>query len=120
MDQSKLSNGIVLQEDFEVGKLSNNNLRISTTGNGVNLFSRTWQELFVVGGGLNIEWRVRGAFMTRNCGDTCLLIYPRSTNHGQIITIGIREKNDCGYSNWQYQNFRIYKKASDGGIEIMH
>ena len=116
-----LSNGITLQEDFSVGVPLSSNLRIITTGNGINLFSRTWQELFVVGSDVeNIEWRVRGSFMTRSCGDTCLLIYPMSTNHGQLVTIGIRQSNECGYSSWKYQDFKIYKKSSDGGIEIMH
>jgi secreted trypsin-like serine protease len=115
-----LSNGVVLQNNFWVGKPSSNNLRITTTGNGIYLFSKTWQELFAFGGD-NIEWNILGtSTMTRNCGEGCILVYPTSINHGQIITIGIRAKNECGYSNWYYKDFTIYKKTSDGGIGVMH
>ena len=116
-----LSNGTILQKDFKVGLPSSNNLGISTTGNGIYLFSKTWQQLFTLGGGNNIEWKILGtSTMTRNCGNGCILVYPTSINHGQIITIGIRAKNECGYSNWYYKDFTIYKKTSDRGISVMH
>ena len=118
--KATLNNGIILQEDFKVGLPSSNNLGISTTGNGIYLFSKTWQELFALGGN-NIEWKILGtSTMTKNCENGCILVYPTSINHGQIITIGIRAKNECGYSDWYYKDFTIYKKTSDGGIGIMH
>ena len=115
-----LNNGVILQEDFIIGKPSRNSLRIITTGNGIRLFSKTWQELFGLGGE-NIEWKIIGtSVLKRNSGPDSILIYPTTTNHGQIITIAIRSKNECGYSNWKYQDFRIYSTTSDGGIGVMH
>ncbi|MDC0092631.1 matrixin family metalloprotease [bacterium] len=115
-----LNNGVILQEDFIIGKPSSSSLRIITTGNGIRLFSKTWQELFGLGGE-NIEWKIIGtSVLKRNSGPDSILIYPTTTNHGQIITIAIRSKNECGYSNWKYQDFRIYSTTSDGGIGVMH
>ena len=118
--KATLNNGVILQEDFTIGKPSSSNLRIITTGNGIRLFSKTWQELFGLGGE-NIEWKIIGtSVLKRNSGPNSILIYPTTTNHGQLITIAIRSKNECGYSNWKYQDFRIFSTTSDGGIGVMH
>lgn len=118
--RATLNNGIILQEDFKVGAPLSKNLKIITTGNGIYLFSKTWQELYGFGGD-NIEWKILGtSILKRNAGPNSILIYPTTNNHGQIITIGIRAKNECGYSNWKYIDFRIYKTTSDGGIGVMH
>ena len=118
--KATLSNGVILQENFEVGVPSSNNLRIITTGNGILLFSKTWQELVGLGGE-NIEWNIIGtSVIKRNSGPNSILIYPTTINHGQIITIGIRSKNECGFSDWKYQDFTIYSTTSDGGIGEMH
>ena len=118
--RATLNNGIILQEDFIIGKPSRNSLRIITTGNGIRLFSKTWQELFGLGGE-NIEWKIIGtSVLKRNSGPDSILIYPTTTNHGQIITIGIRSRNECGHSDWKYQDFTIYSTTSDGGIGVMH
>lgn len=58
--------------------------------------------------------------LKKNYGPNSILIYPTTTNHGQIITIAIRSKNECGYSNWKYQDFTVYSATSDGGIGVMH
>ena len=104
--------GTTLQQYFRVGSPSSlNNLRITTTGNGNYLFSNIWQELLVFGnGGGEIEWRLSTSVWTRNCGQNCILVYPASPDHTiihDIITIGIRAKNDCGHSDWYYKNFRV-------------
>ena len=71
-----LSNGIILQKDFSVGKPSDKNLSIITTGNGIYLFSKTWQELLGLGGE-NIEWKtLRTSILERNSGSNSILIYP--------------------------------------------
>jgi hypothetical protein len=115
-----LSNGVILQENFQIGKPSSSSLRIITTGNGIRLFSKTWQEIFGLGGE-NIEWKIIGtSVLKRNSGPNSILIYPTTTNHGQRITIAIRSKNECGYSNWEYKDFTIYSTTTDGGIDIMH
>jgi len=115
-----LNNGAQINRKINVGDPSSNGLRITTTGNGIYLFSKTWQELFGFGSG-SIEWKVSGtSTLIRNSGTNSILVYPTSTNHGQIITIGIRAKNDCGFSDWFYKDFTIYKTTSDGGISVMH
>jgi hypothetical protein len=112
-----LSNGITLQEDFNVGSPSPNNLRVITTGNGIYVFSRTWQELYAFGGD-EIEWSFNTSVMTRNSGPNSIMIYPTSSTGS--IRVGIRTRNECGYSQWKYKYFTIYQTTSDGGIGIMH
>ncbi|MEN8913312.1 MAG: S8 family serine peptidase [Polaribacter sp.] len=115
--KATLSNGITLQEDFNVGTPSSNNLRVITTGNGIYVFSRTWQELYAFGGD-DIEWSFSTSVMTRNSGPNSILIYPTSSTGS--ITVGIRARNECGYSQWKYKHFTIYQTTEDGGIDIMH
>lgn len=115
--RATLSNGIILQEDFIVGKPSSSNLKIITTGNGIYVFSKTWQEL-IAHGGDDIEWSFNTSVLKRDAGSGSILIYPTTTSGS--IRVGIRSKSECGYSDWKYQYFTIYKTTSDGGIGIMH
>lgn len=115
--KTTLSNGIILQEDFQVGLPSSNNLRVITTGNGIYVFSRTWQELHAFGGD-DIEWSFNTSVMTRNSGSNSIMIYPTSSTGS--IRVGIRARNECGYSQWKYKYFTIYQTTPDGGIGIMH
>lgn len=93
-------------------------LSIITTGNGVYVFSKTWQELFAFGSD-NIEWCFNNSVMTRNRDSNSIMIYPTSSSGN--IRVGIRAKNNCGeYSQWKYRDFNILKTARDGGIEVMH
>lgn len=115
--RATLSNGITFQEDFSVGKPSSDNLRITTTGNGIYVFSRTWQELHALGGS-DIEWSFNTSVMTIDSGSNSIMIYPTSSTGS--IRVGIRAKNECGYSQWKYKYFTIYQTTSDGGIGIMH
>ncbi|MDC0635178.1 serine protease [Flavobacteriaceae bacterium] len=112
-----LSNGITLQEDFNVGSPSSNNLRVITTGNGIYVFSRTWQELYAFGGD-DVEWNFNTSVMTRNSGSNSTMVYPTSSTGS--IRVGIRARNECGYSQWKYKCFTIYQTTPDGGIGIMH
>ena len=117
--KATLSNGVTLQEGFKVGVPSfPKNFRIKTTGNGIYVFSKTWQELYAFGGD-NIEWSFSTAVMTRSGGPNSILIYP--TNTSGSIRVGVRLKNGCGYSQWEYKYFTIYQTPSGGGgIGIAH
>lgn len=115
--RATLSNGITTQEDFSIGTPPSDHLRIITTGNGIYVFSKTWQELFAHGGD-NVEWSFSTSVLTRNGDSNLIMIYPKSTTGS--LRVGIRAKNDCGYSNWYYKDFTIYEVAPDGGIGIMH
>ena len=120
--KATLSNGVSLQKGFKIGVPSLGSLSIhaATARSGIYLFSKTWQEIFGFGDG-EIEWKILGtSTMIRNCGEGCIHVYPTSTNHGQIITIGIRAKNECGYSSWLYKNFTIYSENPNRRTSIMH
>jgi hypothetical protein len=108
---------ITLSKRFWVGVPSKDDLRITTTGNGIYVFSKTWQELYAFGGD-NIEWSFNTSVMTRDSGSNSIMVYPTSTTGS--IRVGIRAKNECGYSQWKYKNFTIYQTTTDGGIGIMH
>lgn len=93
---SYLSNGVTLQEYFNVGVPSSGNLNITTPGRGVFIFSKKWQALYASGGD-NFEWKVKGSStLIRNNGSNSILIYPQRANNGQIITVGVRSKSACG------------------------
>ena len=115
--KATLNNGANLQENFIVGIPSSSNLRVITTGNGIYVFSKTWQELFAFGGE-NIEWSFNTSVMTRDSGSNSIMVYPTSTTGS--IRVGIRAKNECGCSQWKNKNFTIYQTTPDGGIGIMH
>ena len=97
---------------------SSNNIQ-AVSSNNTSVTVRTWQELFSFGGD-DIEWNVIGTpLLIRRCGKNCVLVYPTNTSHGRIITIGIRTKNECGYSDWKYKYFTTYEITPDGGIGVM-
>lgn len=115
--RATLSNGITLQEYFKVGVPSSTDLRITTTGNGVYIFSETWQELYAFGGD-NLEWSVNTSALIMNSGPHSILIHPTATSGS--IRVGVRARNECGYSQWKYTDFTIYQTTSGGGIGIAY
>ncbi len=117
--KASLSDNTVLQKNFNVSNPPNN-LRITTTGNGATLFTNTWQELIGLGAtlGEEIEWKiVSSSVSSQKNGSNSILVYPTSTTPA-TVSVGVRTKNECGYSDWNYQKFTI--KTPSAGTGVAH
>ena len=112
--KATLSNGTVLQEEFWVGKMNVNNVQIKTNENAnYTLLGGQWTPLFVTGyqGADQIQWKFTGTgIMKKSYGiqpERTILIKPKNNYNTYGISVGVRLKNNCGWSEWKYQLFQV-------------
>lgn len=108
-----LSNGATLQEDFEVGVPSNQNISIHKAGSW-KLYNNTWNWIHARYNNRydynvpNWEWRFyasQGVLIYTRIG-TLSTIHVRPTADG-TVDIQARVSNECGCSGWRSKIFQI-------------
>tara|TARA_B110001452_G_scaffold224243_1_gene197719 strand:- start:558 stop:1973 length:1416 start_codon:yes stop_codon:yes gene_type:complete len=107
--KATLSNGIILQEDFNVGIPSNYLQTGEIESLFVDIFQRRWTRLFLH----NVEeingWEWQLNYSTiRPSTSIMILIYPNVSGY---ITAKVRRSNECGCGNWLSKNFNVISSS---------
>lgn len=119
--RATLNNGIILQENFEVG-IPNIDLfnitNASLYGNTYKLNNRVWNKMdisknSVLWYGLPWEVSATNSLIRHSYNSPKFDINPNQ-NYGNI-QIGIRTENECGCSNWKWKTFSV-EGATGGGV----
>lgn len=119
--KATLSNGVTIQEDFEVGvpNISNHFVTNASRGGTYALNNRTWNRMDISYNrqylDYNFKWEVTAtnSLISHSWKQPKFSINPNQ-NYGRI-QIGVRAENECGCSQWKWNTFSV-DGASGGGI----
>jgi subtilisin family serine protease len=118
--KATLSNGVILQENFEVGipNISNYDITNASNGGTYILNNRVWNRMDislnrVLAYNLNWDVTATNSLISHNGTQPKFNINPNQ-NYGHI-QIGIKAENQCGCSQWKWKTFSV-DGASGGGI----
>jgi secreted trypsin-like serine protease len=115
-----LSNGVTLQEDFEVGvpNISNHFVTNASRGGTYVLNNRVWNRMDISLNRMlayNRKWDVTATnSLISHSGTQPKFNINPNQNYG-YIQIGIKAENECGCSQWKWKTFSV-DGASGGGI----
>ena len=125
--KATLSNGVVLQEEFWVGRPSTEKISIIKSG-AVRLTENTWNIIHIIYDnkfphliqGVELtdwEWRMfpspGTSIMSRLGTGTMILLRP--TTHNGYVDFQSRVCNECGYSGWKSKIFQIGNSGVEPG-----
>ncbi len=118
--KATLSNGIILQEDFEVGipNISNYDITNASNGGTYILNNRVWNRMDISLNKVlayNLNWAVTATnSLISHSGTQPKFNINPNQNYG-YIQIGIKAENQCGCSQWKWKTFSV-DEASDGDV----
>ena len=114
--KATISNGVILQENFEVGVpygYNNWNVDIHPYPGNIQggLYLNNWTRVWVLESpGGNWNWTANYS-MIQNANSSQILIKPLSTGY---LTIKARLENECGCGNWLSKNYYVTEQSGGG------
>ncbi len=118
--KATLSNGITLQEDFNVGipNISNYDITNASNGGTYILNNRVWNRMDISLNRVlayNLNWAVTATnSLISHSGTQPKFNINPNQNYG-YIQIGIKAENQCGCSQWKWKTFSV-DEATDGDV----
>ncbi|MDB9873771.1 M43 family zinc metalloprotease [Flavobacteriaceae bacterium] len=121
--KATLNTGLILREEFWVGKPSSNNLVIYSSGN-FEISTQSWYQLtahhnnfsYLEHGNLKYEWQIPYAQLRMTPPkNKVIAIFPSRTG---TYPYKLRTKNDCGCSSWLTKLFQVSNHTDDDDLVI--
>lgn len=118
--RATLSNGIILQEDFEVGTPQSSSMRFNRSAS-YNFLNDRWNILGVNYNGLIDfgqlgyiwEFQVPSSLVRHSPNNSYVHLRPIARSNYSRIYIKTRASNECGCSEWYGQWFNVRYRSSD-------
>lgn len=121
--EATLNTGLILREEFWVGKPSTNGLYFYSSGN-FEISTHRWYQFtahhqnfsYLEHGQLTYEWQIPYAQLRMNPPkDKVISVYPTQTG---VYPYRVRSKNPCGCSNWVTQYYTVEEEPGDDDLYI--
>jgi len=107
--RATLNNGIILQEDFNIGIPTNYLQTGKIESQFADIFQRRWTRLFLqdVEETNGWEWQLNYSTI-RPSTSRMILVYPNVSGY---ITARVRRSNECGCGSWLSKNFDVVSSS---------